>query len=97
MLVGALDAAGLVGLRAAVAGLDELVTRRVVLDLRGLEAIDAPGVHGLLALASDAHAHGRELTLVRPPDGVMRTLAALGVDEHFSFVASPDRFVPPRT
>src|SRR5437764_4657905 len=62
----------------------------VKIDLRAVEFIDSPGVKFLLETHSIAQRTSRTLRLVKPPDGVMRTLTLSGADRHLPFVDAVD-------
>jgi len=62
----------------------------VRIDLRGVEFIDSTGVKFLLETNSIAQRTSRKLRLLKPPDGVMRTLTLSGADRHLPFVDGTD-------
>jgi anti-sigma B factor antagonist len=59
---------------------------RLVLDLRDLTFLDSSGLHLLCALAGDARAGDRRLTVVRGPDHVQRAIESVGLHEHLELV-----------
>jgi anti-sigma B factor antagonist len=59
----------------------------LVIDLRGLEFMDARGVHLLLDARSACRALGRRLTVIPGPDNVQRVLDLCGFDRPAALVA----------
>jgi anti-sigma B factor antagonist len=59
----------------------------LVIDLRGLEFMDARGVHVLLDANSTCRALNRRMTLIPGPDNIQRVLALCGVDRSPELVA----------
>jgi anti-anti-sigma factor len=59
----------------------------LVIDLRGLEFMDARGVHVLSDALSACRALNRRLTVIPGPDGVQRVLDLCGFDHPASLVA----------
>ena len=92
-LTGELDLSGATPLDEEIARLaGEDGVRRVVLDLRELEFMDSSGLR-LVALAErKLSAAGQELVLVRGPETVQRVFAITRMDEHLTFVDTPDAY-----
>jgi anti-sigma B factor antagonist len=92
-LTGELDLSGATPLDEEIARLaGKEGVRRVVIDLRELEFMDSSGLR-LVALAErKLSAAGRELVLVRGPDTVQRVFAITRMDEHLTFVDTPEAY-----
>ena len=64
---------------------------RLVVDLAGLELLDATGLGVLVGAHRQAHRDGRELVLRATPARVARLLRALRLDRVLTLEPAPDR------
>jgi anti-sigma B factor antagonist len=82
---GELDLATVDVLRDALQRAEAADARRIVLDLSGLDFIDARGVHVVLEAEARSRSDGLRLALVRGPDHVQRVFVLAGVADTLPF------------
>jgi len=87
-LEGQLDLATAPAMRRELSRIP-LADTDVRLDLGGVTFVDSTGLSTLLALANDAEAHGRRITLVKPSPAVARLLWLVDVVRRFDMVDVP--------
>lgn len=80
-VTGELDLATVHLLRGAAAVLVAETAQEIVIDLAGLQFIDAAGLGEIVRLRVTLTAAGRRLTLSRPSPSIRRTFAAGGLTE----------------
>lgn len=82
---GELDHAGASTLERALRRAEASNAREIVLDLGGLELIDAVGVQVVMRAGARAGVHGKRLLIRRGPPGVHRAFELSGLTERLPF------------
>jgi anti-sigma B factor antagonist len=73
-------------LELALAGAEQASTRRIVLDLGGLDFIDSSGLHLLDHAQQRAERQGHQFVIADPPAHVRRLLGMTGIAGRFNVV-----------
>jgi anti-sigma B factor antagonist len=86
-VAGELDVATAEALRHELHRAERTDAARIVLDLSGLEFVDASGVHVVLEADARSRADGGRLTLLGGPEHVQRVFVMVGAADRLPFVA----------
>jgi anti-sigma B factor antagonist len=85
-LEGELDVASAADAQKRMLQLELRRGAQLVLDLSELTFMDSTGIRVILQAEQYASLHGAELVVVRPPEGVLRVLELVGLDEQLDLV-----------
>ena len=83
---GDLDVATANEVHKQMLGLELRPGDQLVLDLSGLTFMDSTGIRLILQASEYARMHGAGFAVVRPPDGVLRVLTLIGLDEQLELI-----------
>jgi anti-sigma B factor antagonist len=86
---GALDLIRAYDFDDAMRRIERSAPRRLLLDLRQLEFLDATGLSRIVAVRRRCRRNGRRLVVVRGPHAVQRIFATSSIDEQFELVGDP--------
>jgi anti-sigma B factor antagonist len=86
---GALDLVRAYDFDDAMRRIERDSPRRLVLDLRSLDFLDATGLARIFAVRRRCRRHGRRLVVVRGPNAVQQLFATALIDEQFELVSDP--------
>ena len=87
-MVGSLDLTTIGAVMASVDGIDVDRTTRLVVDLQGVEFVDAAGLHTMLRANSYCADHGVHMTIVKPRGSACRVFTLTRVHRNLDLVDS---------
>jgi anti-anti-sigma factor len=89
IVAGDLDRQSAWALTAAVIRSEPARASRLILDLQGLEFVDAGGLRAVMDVARRARRLGCRLEIANPPEAVARLFRLTGLDQSLDIVAEP--------
>lgn len=89
-IIGDLDYALAPRLRERLTTLTLRPGQRLVLDLAGMTFCDSSGLTALIAARAHAHAAQADIALASVPDGTLRVLRIVGLDQVFALYPDSD-------